>query len=135
MSSFGIVRFFDISHYSQFRQFSYLSFDINLFRSFIYLIFNFIFYFSLSPFERSSIFKYKTSVILKCYCSKFWPSPSFKLLFSFSNLKELCHTKKNLQHTCKLFCAFLCIRQRLALSYMAVLSLLPSPFRRHSLTQ
>ena len=40
---FWIVRRFDISHYSQFLQFSYLSFDIDLFRSFIYLSFHFIF--------------------------------------------------------------------------------------------
>ena len=34
--SFGIVRLFDISHYSQFRQFSYLLFDINLFLKIIW---------------------------------------------------------------------------------------------------
>ena len=43
LSSFGIVRLFDILHYSQFCQFSYLPFDINLFRSFIYAIFYFLF--------------------------------------------------------------------------------------------
>ena len=40
LSSFGIVRLFDISHYPQFRQ---LSFHMNLFRSFIYLVCYFIF--------------------------------------------------------------------------------------------
>ena len=30
---------------------------------------------SLCTFERSLIFKYETSAILKCYCSKFWLPP------------------------------------------------------------
>ena len=54
--NFGILRPFDTAHYSQFRQFSYSSFDINQFSQFLF------------P-------KFKASEILKFYCLKFYPSP------------------------------------------------------------
>ena len=52
---------FDILHYSHFRQFSYMFFDINLFRVST----------QFSTFERSLIFRYETSAILKFYYSQF----------------------------------------------------------------
>ena len=58
-----MVRLFNISHYSQFREFSYLSFDILLSK------------YRLSTSERSLIFKHETLAILKLHCLKFWPSP------------------------------------------------------------
>ena len=99
LSSFGVVRLFDISYYSPFRQFSYFFFDINLFRSFSHLIFHFIFYVSyfrnigLSTFERSLIFNYETSAVLKFYCcSKFGFSSSkmnFKSVFKGKQIYDI----------------------------------------------
>ena len=65
-----IVHPFDLPHYSQFCQFSYLPFDINQFSQFLFPILvtrKFV----RSTFERSLIFKFVTSAILKFYCSKF----------------------------------------------------------------
>ena len=75
LANFGIVCPFDIPHYSQFFRFSYLHFDINEFRHFIFWIF--IFYcsdsrkFGRSIFERSLSFKFNILAILKFDCSKF----------------------------------------------------------------
>ena len=64
---------FDIPHHLQnFANFQYKFININL-----------IFYstdsrkFGRSAFERSLIFKFETSAILKFYCSNFWPAPTF----------------------------------------------------------
>ena len=75
LANFGIVCPFDIPHYSQFCRFSYLPFDINELRRFIFWIF--IFYctdsrkFGCSTFEHSLIFKFEMLAILKFDCSKF----------------------------------------------------------------
>ena len=61
---------FDITHYSQFCQFPYFSFDINKFSQFLFLIVV-ICMFDHFIFERSLISKFETSAILKFYCSKF----------------------------------------------------------------
>ena len=54
---------------------------------------NFMFYcsdsrkFGRSIFASSFIFKFEISVILKFYCSKFWPSPEQPIYRNFENLK------------------------------------------------
>ena len=71
LSSFGIVRLFDISHYPKIWQFSYLSFDMNLFS--IFVCWFFLLYSSdshRSIFQPSLIFKFQTSAILKFYRNK-----------------------------------------------------------------
>ena len=75
IGNFGTVRPFDIPHYSQFRQFSYFSFDINQFSQFLFptLVTR---KFGRSTFVRPLVFKFETSAILKFYCLKnFEPSP------------------------------------------------------------
>ena len=71
---FGIVRPFDIPHYSQFCQFSYLPSDTNQFSPFLFPIL-LTRKFDHSTYERSLIFKIEPSAILKFYCVEFLPSP------------------------------------------------------------
>ena len=76
IGNFGIVRLFDIPHYSQFCQFSYFPF-----KSIFSISISYFSEFGRSTFERSLIFKFETSAILKFYCLKFQPS-SLKLIFN-----------------------------------------------------
>ena len=79
LTHFRIVCPFDILQHLQFCRFSYLPFNINEFRRFIFSIFIFYCTYSLkfgrSTFERSLIFKFEMLIILQFDCSKFWPSP------------------------------------------------------------
>ena len=70
IANFKSVHWFDIPHYSQFFQFSYLPFDIKQFSQFLFLI---LVSRKLGrfTFKRSLIFKFETSAILKSYCLKF----------------------------------------------------------------
>ena len=76
MANFLIACPLDIPHYSKFRQFSYLPFDINQFRCIHFSIFTS--YLSdpcklgSSIFERSLIFKFGMSAILKFRCLKYF---------------------------------------------------------------
>ena len=67
--NFAIARPPDILIYSQFYQFSYLPINVTKFSQFLFPI-SVTLKFGHSAFERSLVFKFRTSAILKFYCLK-----------------------------------------------------------------
>ena len=76
--NFKIIVPFDIPHSLQFRQFLHSPFDINQLSKFSFptLVTR---KFGNSTFERSLIFRFETSAILKFHCLKFEPSSVISL--------------------------------------------------------